>query len=430
VAAAHRGAEINSAARKNRKRRLLLPSILDKMTHEEKVACWLHPLRGKRGEERDFGVEVGAFKTPVPGIRPFYVDRFAEYAHERVLADYFGDLCGLPFRDDSLDYVVASHVIEHVANPVKALWECARVVRHGGMVYLVVPDRRFTFDHTRALTPPEHMIADFDRGTRDSDPTHIADFLDGLDWSRWNPNATPEANAALREQLRVTYTAATAAGSDINIHFHTFEQESFTRLIALMNPHPRRPCRFEIVDRAECFPQSRGDGFLFVLRVHKPLARRIAGLLFRLRAGADARQALQPGARDFSREEGSASNRSADTSLRGCIDLPAAGSACDPQGFRVEGWIAAGTTPATQAKIEAVEVWCAGVCAGRTATFFSRPDVNQVLSLAPEITPGWRIAARLDHAPAGPARLELRVIRSDGAPINVAVAEIRFTTLS
>ena len=146
-----------------------MPSILDKMTHEEKVACWLHPLRGKRGEERDFGVEVGAFKTPVPGIRPFYVDRFAEYAHERVLADYYGDLCGLPFRDDSLDYVVASHVIEHVANPVKALWECARVVRHGGMVYLVVPDRRFTFDHTRALTPPEHMIADFDRGTNPSD---------------------------------------------------------------------------------------------------------------------------------------------------------------------------------------------------------------------------------------------------------------------
>ncbi|HVS51931.1 MAG TPA: class I SAM-dependent methyltransferase, partial [Opitutaceae bacterium] len=269
------------------------------MTHQEKVARWLHPIRRPSRGGRDFGVEVGAFKTPVPDVRPFYVDRFAEYAHERVLADYFGDLCALPFRDHSLDYVVASHVIEHVANPVKALWECARVVRHGGIVYLVVPDRRFTFDHTRSLTTAEHMLTDFDCDTTDSDPTHIADFLDGLDWTRWNPNATPEASASLREQLRTTYTTAAAAGSEINIHFHTFEAENFLRLLALMNRDRRRPCRFELLDQAERFPRERGDGLLFVLRVHKPLLSRLAGAAVRRAVQGDAQRALRPDARDL-----------------------------------------------------------------------------------------------------------------------------------
>src|SRR5471032_2472484 len=78
------------------------------MTHEEKVARWIGP--GK------IGVEIGAFKSPIPGLapRPIYVDRFRDYAGERCLADYYGDATELPFRDNSLDYVVTSHVLEHV----------------------------------------------------------------------------------------------------------------------------------------------------------------------------------------------------------------------------------------------------------------------------------------------------------------------------
>ena len=111
------------------------------MTHEEKVARWIGP--GK------IGVEIGAFKSPIPGLapRPIYVDRFRDYAGARCLADYYGDATELPFRDNSLDYVVTSHVLEHVPNPVKALAEWYRVLRPGGIIYCLVPDRRYTWDH-------------------------------------------------------------------------------------------------------------------------------------------------------------------------------------------------------------------------------------------------------------------------------------------
>lgn len=238
-------------------------------THAHHVARWLDPADRA-------GVEIGAFKSPIPGIRPFYVDRFPVYAGERALADYLGDVNSLPFRDSALAYVANCHVLEHAANPVAALWEWARVTRHGGFLYLVVPDHRYTFDHRRALTPPAHMIGDFARGTTACDPTHLADYLDGVDWSRSHPGQTSAEHAAIREELRAAYTAALAAGEEINIHFHVFSRQSLTALVDLMNAHPRRAATLAVVDSAERFPVERGDGFLLVLRVTKPLRARFA----------------------------------------------------------------------------------------------------------------------------------------------------------
>jgi SAM-dependent methyltransferase len=264
------------------------------------VLRWLRPLSGSH-LGRDFGVEIGAFQTPIPDIRPFYVDRFVEFTKARVrcLADYQGDATALPFRSHSLDYVASSHVLEHVANPVAALFEWARVVRHGGILYLVVPDRRYTFDHRRELTPPEHMMEDFVRGTTYCDGTHLNDYLDRIDLALWNPGSTPEENLAERERLRAAYLAALAAGEQINIHFHVFEPSNLEALIAAMNRHPQSPAQLEIVDRAERFPSHCANGFLLVLRVAKPLPARIKGALFRLRARGDSRAALRPDAKSF-----------------------------------------------------------------------------------------------------------------------------------
>jgi SAM-dependent methyltransferase len=239
------------------------------VTHSDKISRWLD-LRPRAG------VEIGALKSPIPGITPYYVDRYPPFDAEKVYADYWGSADSLPFRDSSLAYVATSHVLEHTASPVAAIWEWARVTRHGGVLYMVVPDRAHTFDHTRALTPPAHMIEDFNRATTVSDGTHISDYLDGIDWTRWNPAGTPAQHIETREQLRAAYTAAVAAGEEINIHFHVFTLQSLVALIALMNAHPQRPCALNVLDSAECFPAERGDGFLLVLRVSKPLRARFA----------------------------------------------------------------------------------------------------------------------------------------------------------
>ena len=78
------------------------------MDHPELVARYL----------KEPGVEIGAFKTPIPGIKPTYVDRFPIYAGEPTLADYYGDACDLPFLDSTLGDAASWHVLEHVANPL------------------------------------------------------------------------------------------------------------------------------------------------------------------------------------------------------------------------------------------------------------------------------------------------------------------------
>jgi SAM-dependent methyltransferase len=60
---------------------------------------------------------------------------------------------GAPF-----DWVVASHVIEHVPNLIGWLAELAEVVTDGGSLVLVVPDRRYCFDAHRPPTSVGAML--------------------------------------------------------------------------------------------------------------------------------------------------------------------------------------------------------------------------------------------------------------------------------
>ena len=217
------------------------------------------------------GVEIGAFKTPIPGISPIYVDRFSEYANEQTLAEYRGDSMDLPFQDSSLQYVATSHVIEHVANPLAAILEWFRVLRDGGIIYMVAPDRRFVFDRNRALTSVDHIIEDFRKGVTQSDATHIHDFAFNVDWSDFSPQTPPDKVTEARETLFTQYTQSIADGGETNIHFHTFEPQNMLELmLRCSDVLPLNGGRIELIRFEAPFPTSRPDGFLIVAKVHKP----------------------------------------------------------------------------------------------------------------------------------------------------------------
>jgi SAM-dependent methyltransferase len=220
------------------------------------------------------GVEIGAFQSPIPGIQPIYVDRFAEYAGQPTLADFYGDACALPFGESSVDYVASSHVIEHVANPVAALREWYRVLSHGGIIYCCVPHRRRTFDRTRALTEPGHLWTDYRNGVTQVDGTHIDDFCFGVDWELFSPGSPADRHVPERIELAARYRASIAAKLEINIHFHTFEPGSFRALLALCHLRRVWPGRIEVCEEHDEFPSENPIGFLVVLKVRKTLRER------------------------------------------------------------------------------------------------------------------------------------------------------------
>ena len=82
--------------------------------------------------------------------------------------------------DHAFDAVVACHLIEHLANPVEALREFDRVLRPGGRLVLIVPDRTRTFDSVREPTPLAHVLDDFDRHVNEVDAEHIREFCHAI----------------------------------------------------------------------------------------------------------------------------------------------------------------------------------------------------------------------------------------------------------
>lgn len=51
-----------------------------------------------------------------------------------------------PIQNESYDFLLSSHNLEHFANPLKALQEWLRILKKRGTLVLVLPDKRFTFD--------------------------------------------------------------------------------------------------------------------------------------------------------------------------------------------------------------------------------------------------------------------------------------------
>jgi SAM-dependent methyltransferase len=95
-------------------------------------------------------------------------------------------------NDGSYDFVISSHVIEHIANPLKALIEWKRVSCKDGVILVVCPDGRKTFDHKRPITPLLHLIEDYKQNVDEHDLTHLAEVLAKHDLSLDPPAGTYE----------------------------------------------------------------------------------------------------------------------------------------------------------------------------------------------------------------------------------------------
>lgn len=116
------------------------------------------------------GLEIGPLNRPLlakSSGRIFYADHCST---EELRTKYAGnpvvpsdDICSLDFdlsrmrlsetnSSGQFDYVVASHVIEHVPDLVGWLRDIHGILNDGGVLALVVPDKRFTFDVFRRET--------------------------------------------------------------------------------------------------------------------------------------------------------------------------------------------------------------------------------------------------------------------------------------
>ncbi len=77
------------------------------------------------------------------------------------IADVKADICDLPFENDSYDFIICNHVLEHIPDDTKAMRELYRVLAPGGMAILQVPyenSRDTTFEDDTITDPKERAI--------------------------------------------------------------------------------------------------------------------------------------------------------------------------------------------------------------------------------------------------------------------------------
>lgn len=127
------------------------------------------------------GLEIGGSShNSFPGLDTLNVDPFPNhpvFAGEQTklvgwvlpvdIEAYADDI---PVESDSQDFVISSHVLEHVANVIDTFFEWNRVVRTGGVIFMIVPHRDRTFDAGRERTTLQHLWDDYAKSVNEARP--------------------------------------------------------------------------------------------------------------------------------------------------------------------------------------------------------------------------------------------------------------------
>ena len=137
----------------------------------------------------------------------------------------------------SVDYIVASHVVEHVPDLITWMEELHSVLAPGGEVRLIVPDRRFTFDYLRKETRIADVLYAYFIKARRPHPQLVLEFcLNTVKvdchqaWRGTIDEGAFEHSHNVQRALDVAKMAAD--GTYVDVHCWVFTPKSFCELFA------------------------------------------------------------------------------------------------------------------------------------------------------------------------------------------------------
>jgi SAM-dependent methyltransferase len=176
------------------------------------------------------GIEIGALwrRFPLPRrVRVWYLDRlncaeleqhYPELRAKILRPDILAEAAELPVRPGSLDFLIASHVLEHLPFPLKALRAWYEALAPGGALLLKIPDKRYTFDLRRERTPLRHLIEENDDSQAFDKRAHYADWVAKVGNQSADSAGFDDAVADLMRR-------------DYSIHFHVWIDEDVREIL-------------------------------------------------------------------------------------------------------------------------------------------------------------------------------------------------------
>jgi predicted SAM-dependent methyltransferase len=197
------------------------PPVLDRFSV---AANYLH------GE----GIEIGALHLPLavppttkvryvdrmsaPDLRTHYPELNAVNLVEVDIIDNGEELNTIAAA--SQDFVIANHFLEHCQDPIATVQNLLRVLKVGGILYLAVPDKRYTFDRDREVTTIAHLLRDHAEGPAWSKRHHFEE------WTRLVNKVQDEQEA----QQEIEHLLAI----DYSIHYHNWTSIELLELLVTL----------------------------------------------------------------------------------------------------------------------------------------------------------------------------------------------------
>ena len=169
-------------------------------------------MRWLRGD--GFEVGAGAHPTPLYGnARALLSDCDDSHAFGGERVDIAGSIDDPAFwrdKEDNFDFVIASHVLEHVDSLLLALANLLKITRNNGIIYIVLPD--ILFLHDKEWMPYygfEHHIEEYNH------PHHNDDLHDNvvIEYIKSKSCDKNKVNKAIHAQISDRYLASVQGGN-------------------------------------------------------------------------------------------------------------------------------------------------------------------------------------------------------------------------
>ena len=173
------------------------------------------------------GIEIGALHNPLrTKARVKYVDRLSradlrrQYPELASLAVVDPDIVDdgeklHKVADGSQDFIIANHFIEHCENPIGTLQTFSSKLRPRGVIYMAIPDKRYTFDRRWPSTTFDHLVTDFGDNGAASRSQHHFEFAKLACFDE--PASDEQASKVAAKHIADNYS----------IHFHVWTLVEF-----------------------------------------------------------------------------------------------------------------------------------------------------------------------------------------------------------
>jgi len=80
-------------------------------------------------------------------------------------------------KNESYDFVFSSHSLEHIANPLKAVQEWLRIIKNGGYIIIIVPEKSACFDHKRNYSKFSTLLSQYEKNVGENDLSTLPEIL-------------------------------------------------------------------------------------------------------------------------------------------------------------------------------------------------------------------------------------------------------------